>query len=76
LKDGWILWEGPRQPVLRGVRGASVFPRAHIRPARNGEAIDPKPQIGYQRPMINLVPIFVSIMMMPLSIPEAGHFGM
>jgi hypothetical protein len=28
------------------------------------------------RSMINIVPTFRSTMMMPLSIPEAGHFGM
>jgi hypothetical protein len=41
-----------------------------------GARIAPKPYIGYLRSMINNVPTFGSTMMMPLSIREAGPFGM
>jgi hypothetical protein len=74
--EGWILWEGPSQPFLWDARHLHSFLRHVRRPPGNAGVIDPKPQIGYQRSMINIVPTFRSTMMMPLSIPEAGHFGM
>lgn len=72
-----ILREGPSRRFFGTSERPHSFPRAQIRrSAGKDKVVDPKPQIGYQQPMINTVPIFVSIMMMPLSIPEAGHLGM